>query len=117
MLKNISFTFKGRRASVNAKKCDYFEKILGLMFKSKNNAEALLFEFKKPVGFQIHSFFVFFPFVAIWLDEKNKVLDYRIVKPFSLHIAPQKPFRKLLEIPLNEKNMKISRFFVGKQKI
>ncbi len=93
-----------------------FGRISGLMFKTKET-DNLLFGFHRNTRLAIHSIFVFFPFLAIWLDENNKVLNYKIVKPFSLHIAPQKSFRKLLEIPLNEKNMKISRFFVGKQKI
>ena len=79
------------------------------MFKRGKTAEALLFEFKKPTKWAITSYFVFFPFLAIWLDNKNKVMEMRKVKPFKFHIAPKKPFSKLVEIPINSKYEKIVR--------
>jgi uncharacterized membrane protein (UPF0127 family) len=72
--------------------------ILGLMFRTRKT-RPLLFEFKRDVRMAIHSFFVFFPFKAIWLDENNRIIAQKIVKPFTLCVRPRKPFRKLIEIP------------------
>jgi uncharacterized membrane protein (UPF0127 family) len=101
--------------SVSVEKTDFFGKIHGLMFRtSKTNS--LLFEFKQKESYAIHSFFVFFPFLALWLDEKNNVKEYNFVKPFTFLIKPQTPPRKLIEIPLNEKNNRIIKLFVDKRK-
>ncbi|MCX6749240.1 MAG: DUF192 domain-containing protein [Candidatus Pacearchaeota archaeon] len=86
-----------------AKRCNIFKEASGLMFTRRKKAKPLLFEFEKPVNFRIHSLFVFFPFVAIWLDEKNKIIEIKKIKPFISSIKPKKPYKKLLEIPLNKK--------------
>ena len=103
MLKEISFNYKGRKICVNAENCNFPGKFFGLMFESRENARALLFEFRKPVKIKIHSLFVFFPFAAIWLDDKNKIVDFKIVKPFNFIISPKKLHNKLVEIPVNKK--------------
>lgn len=90
-------------------------KLIGLMFKGREN-DILLFEFDKEGIYPIHSFFVFFSFLALWLDKNNNLIDKRIVKPFELYIRPKKPFRKLIEIPFNDKNKKIVDFLVGKER-
>lgn len=98
----------------DVKKLSEFGKIKGLMFCRRENAKPLLFEFKKPSKTRIHSFFVFFSFLAIWLDSKNKVLEYKIVTPFTLSVSPKKNYFKLLEIPFNKKYGKfIGLFFSG----
>ncbi len=101
--KNISFEFKGKKFKIRAKICGSFRRVKGLMFKSKENAEALLFEFKKPVKMKIHSFFVFFDFISVWFDENGKIIEARKIKPFTFCVASKKPFKKLLEIPINSK--------------
>jgi len=73
------------------------------MFARKKKARALLFDFEKPSKIAIHSWFVFFPFVAIWLDNKNKVIDLRVVRPFRFYVSIKKPFSKLVEIPINRR--------------
>ena len=105
--------YKKERINIPVKKVSSFGKILGLMFKAKNT-ENLLFEFRKKTKMSIHSFFVFFPFLAIWLDDENKVINFKIIKPFTLKVKPKKPFSKLVEVPFNNKNKKILGFFVGK---
>lgn len=85
----------------NVKKVPLLEEGIGLMFKKKESCPAMLFEFKEPNKMLIHSLFVFFKFGAIWLDDKNHMVDKRIVKPFRLSISSKKPFSKLVEIPLN----------------
>jgi len=61
-----------------------------------------LFDFKKPSGIPIHSFFVFFFFLAVWLNESNKVVDVKLVKSFRFFVLPKGNFCKLIEIPVNE---------------
>jgi uncharacterized membrane protein (UPF0127 family) len=76
------------------------------MFKNKEKAQALLFEFTKK-GPAIHSCFVLFPFYAIWLDKKDSILEIKRVEPFTPHIKPKKNYSKLIEIPINKKYKKI----------
>jgi len=103
MLKKVSFKFKGKRTSINAKKCTGLRRFLGLMFKKREEADVLLFEFEKPVNLGIHSIFVFFPFIAVWLDEKNTVIETKIVKPFTIPVKNKGKYKRLLEIPLNSR--------------
>lgn len=112
----IYFLYNGKRLSVDVKRLGYFSKGIGLMFKSKNS-ENLLFEFKKDVGISIHSYFVFFPFLAVWLDKRDNVISFELVKPFNPRIKLGRKFRKLIEIPVNDKNTEIITFFVGKGKV
>lgn len=109
--------YKRKSISVSAKKARSFKKFSGLMFRSLSKSQNLLFEFNKETSISFHSYFVFFKFMIIWLDSKNKVIEYKIVKPFSLKISCQKKFKKCLEIPLKNKNKKIIDFFVGNGKI
>lgn len=106
---------KNKKIKINVKKVSFFGKFSGLMFKNKNTSN-LLFEFSKNVNISIHSLFVFFPFLAVWLDDKNKVVEKRIVKSFILSVKPIKKFRKLVEIPLNNENKKIIDFLVGRKR-
>ena len=103
MKKRIGFLYKGKKFLVDVIICNSLGKFLGLMFKEREKSSALLFEFKKPTKIKIHSLFVFFPFFAIWLDEKNKIVDFRVVKPFDFSISSKKPFKRLVEIPINKK--------------
>ena len=84
------------------------------MFRNKETNNLLL-EFKKESKMSIHSFFVSFPFLVIWLDKKNNVLGFKFVKPFRFKITSRKPFYKLVEVPLNNRNKKIINYFVGKK--
>ena len=108
--------YKNKKINISVKKILGFWKITGLMFKKKTT-ESLLFDFKKKTKMRIHSYFVFFNFLAIWIDEKNKVLEWKMVKPFTLSIKPENNFVKLIEIPINKRNEVIVKFFVGRGKI
>ena len=77
-----------------------FLKIRGLMFRRKNKAKPILFKFNKPAS--LHSLFVFFNFLAIWLDDKNRIVDIKLVKPFSFHVNSKKNYTQILEIPLSD---------------
>jgi uncharacterized membrane protein (UPF0127 family) len=88
---------------LDAKICSEWGKIRGLMFRKKEKARALIFNFPEEKRLAIHSLFVFFPFLAIWLDDKNEIISIKEVKPFCFSISPKKPFSTLIEIPINQK--------------
>jgi len=104
--KKVTFVYKGKKIKIKVKKIsNIFQEAFGLTFTRKKKAQALLFELNK--SFAIHSYFVFFPFIAIWLDKNNKVIEIRKVKPFAFHLKPKKPFKKLIEVPINNKYKKL----------
>lgn len=107
MVKNVTFFHKGKKFSVEAKSCNLFEKGIGLMFSRREKAKILIFEFNKKRNIVIHSFFVFFPFVAAWVNEKNEIIDLKIVKPFTSCVLPSEKSFSLIEIPINKKNKKL----------
>ncbi len=104
---------KRKKIYIDLKKTNFISKGIGLTFKSKNTSN-LLFEFPKKVTWQgnLTSIFVFFPFIALWLDSKNKVIHKKIIKPFKFSISLNKPFNKIVEIPINVRNKKIIKNFL-----
>ncbi len=98
----------------NLKKLNDLGKFTGLMFRSMKTKN-LLFDFNREVSISIHSLFVFFPFLAIWLDSRNRVVEFKVVPPFLFYVLPQEKFRKLIEVPLNRENSKIIELFVGRK--
>lgn len=106
---------RGRKIKIKTLKLSSFGKVFGLMFRT-SDCDNILFEFDTDEKMAFHSFFCFFPFLILWLDEKNNVLDWKIVHPFELRISTSKSFRKVVEIPLNKRNMKVVHFFVGKER-
>jgi len=103
---NTYFRYHRKKIKIEAVECiSLWSKFRGLMFRGKNT-EALVFIFKKPTKISIHSFFCR-EFIAIWLDDKNKVIEIIKVEPWKFRVKPQKKFVKLVEIPINEKYYKI----------
>ena len=92
---------------VKVKKLNPLGQVLGLMFHSRNT-ENLIFN-----SVRIHSLFVFFSFVAVWLHD-NRVIKAQIVRPFTLSVHPPKDATSLLEIPISKKNARIIKLLVGK---
>jgi uncharacterized membrane protein (UPF0127 family) len=108
--------YKGKSIEIpDIKEANGIKKFIGLMFKSKKT-DALLFTFGRETRQAIHSFFCK-DFLAIWLDKRGKVLQYKMVTPNQPFIKPSENFSKLLEIPLNNKYKKIIRFFLEERKI
>jgi uncharacterized membrane protein (UPF0127 family) len=108
----VSVNFKGKKIDLEVKNTGFIRKGIGLTFRTRNTSN-LLFEFDKDVTWQgtLTSLFVFFPFLAIWLDKKNKVVDFQVIKPFIPSINQKNKFRKIIELPINQKNKdKIVRF-------
>tara|TARA_Y100000310_G_C20352580_1_gene655093 strand:- start:230 stop:568 length:339 start_codon:yes stop_codon:yes gene_type:complete len=106
--------FKGKSKDIRVKPMGVFQRFIGLMFKSKNCGN-LLFEFSSTARWKIHSFFVFFDFLAVWLDESNNVIEIRRVKPFTTGVTCKRGFKRLVEIPINVKNREIIGFLVGEK--
>src|SRR3989344_2133429 len=114
-MNKISIIVKKENKKINLEvyQCNYFERFLGLMFSRRQNAKALLFDFGKKVKTPIHSFFVFYSFMAVWLDDKGKILEKRIVSPWKVSISPSVKYRKLVETPLNGKYDDVLTFLDG----
>jgi len=78
----------------------HFSKARGLMFRRKlDHALVFLLDSETILGATIHSFFVFFPFDIVWLDNGRKIVDMAVVRPFRLFVAPKKRARYFLELP------------------
>jgi len=114
MLKTVSFNYQGEKINISVKNCDGLRKILGLMFKVKDT-NALLFDFNHQTNIPIHSFFVFFPFVAVWLDDKNHVIEVKRIEPFTLSAKPKRQYKRLIEIPINTKNSRIINSLISRR--
>lgn len=104
----IKAGFGKKIINITARKLSESEMFSGLMFKSRKS-DNLLFE--KGGRWAIHSWFVFFPFLALWLDKKNKIIEHKIVRPFSFYVKPARKFAKLIEIPLNDSNKNLLAYF------
>jgi uncharacterized membrane protein (UPF0127 family) len=102
-MEKVSFIYNKKRFEIEVKLCNSFEKVSGLMFRNKKRAQALLFKFNRPTRLRIHSLFVFFPFIAVWLDDREEVVDLKMIKPFRSSVSQKKYFTKLVEIPFNER--------------
>ncbi len=107
------FRARRRRFSLFVSRVSYFRRGIGLMFRTKYT-RPLLFAFHRPCRVALTSWFVFFPFVAVWLDDRRRVIEARVILPFTLTIVPHHSAHYLVEIPLNRRNSKITRFLVGK---
>lgn len=109
---NLIINSKNKKIFLEVHRCNWLEMLIGLMFSRREKAKALLFEFKTPVKISIHSFFVFFPFLAIWINSEGKILEKRIISPWKLKILPKKEFSKLIEIPISRRySEKIKQLF------
>ncbi len=114
LIKKLKIGLDGKHITINNVFLeDKIGKFLGLMFSEREKAQILLFETNKPMS--IHSFFVFFPFIALWLDDKNRVVEFRMVKPFLPYIVSRKKFSKILEIPISRRHYDIVKLIVGER--
>lgn len=81
--------------------CDTFwRRLRGLMFRrAVGPDEVYLFRWGRPSRIEatIHGLFVFFPFAVIWLDAEQTVVDCRLVRPFSLVVAPRRAATSFVE--------------------
>lgn len=112
----MKIIYKKRKFYLPAREVSFFRRGVGLMFRTRGTSN-LLFNFSRKTNLSITSWFVFFPFLAVWLDEQNRVVDFEMVRPFRLTISSARPFCKLVELPANTSNKKIIDFFVGERKV
>jgi len=115
-MEEIKVRLKGKIKNIMVKRCGFLDRSFGLMFRTKNHP-VLLFDFKKRTRLALTSYFVFFPFLVLWLDESNHVLERKIVRPFVFSIKPDFDFTKIIEIPLNENNKDLINSFVDGRKV
>jgi len=111
----IKLNHKKKRLPLDVKVCSGLGKFSGLMFVRREKAKALLFSFRKSAKMRIHSIFVFFPFLCVWINE-DKIVDLKIVRPFTLSVSCKKPFSKLVEIPCNNKYKELIHSLVGSRR-
>ena len=111
----MDLIYKKKKISIKVKKLSELGKIRGLMFRSSENSQNFLFQFKKKSMHSLHSLFVFFPFLVLWIDG-DEVKEIKAVKPFQLSLKPSKNYNRCIEIPLNKKNKKIINFFDGEER-
>ena len=115
MKKEMIIKYRNKKIKIIVKECNLFGKFKGLMFSSREKAKNLLFNFNIKQKIRIHSFYVLFPFIAIWLDDKNNVVDLKRVRPFELIVSPKAPAYKLIEIPINKKNKNLVKLFSARR--
>jgi len=115
-MSRVKISYRGKEILINAEECSLLGKFRGLMFRSSSTSP-LLFSFSGKRRIALHSMFVFFDFLVIWLDEKNNAIGFRIAEPFEPLILPPKKCSRIIEIPIHSGNRKEIEFFVGKQKV
>lgn len=113
----VGLNYKGKKIKIEVKKFNFFGKFIGLMFSRREKAPALLFDFEKPTNQAIHSLFVFFPFVAVWIDENEKIVEIKKIPSWKFSIKPEKKFVKLIEIPISKKYSNVIGFLDDVRKI
>jgi len=112
----MKVNINGKKLELKVKTVSPIGTFTGLMFRTSKTSN-LLFEFKDSKIRAIHSYFVFFPFLALWLDNENNIIETSLVKPFTASVRPQKPIKKLIEVPYNSQNKDILKLIVGEGKI
>lgn len=85
----------------------------GLTFRFRKSAPALLFRQWRRGSMALTALFVFFPFLVLWLDKNNNVLEARKVKPFTYFIDSKTKYVKIVEIPINSKYRREIEAIVG----
>ncbi|MCD6549782.1 DUF192 domain-containing protein [Candidatus Micrarchaeota archaeon] len=79
--------------------------VRGLMFRRKR--VNILFVFNEDKICPIHSWFVFYPFDAVYLDRNFRVVEiFRDVKPFS-YVRPTRPSSYLLEVSHHRPSLRV----------
>ena len=84
----------------------FFSRLMGLMFK-KNAKVPLLFEIPEKLNWKerssIHSFFMRFEIILVFIDESNVVYEIANLRPWNCYI-PKKPAKYIVEFDRREFN-------------
>lgn len=102
----------GKSMSFSVRRQNAVTQFIGLMFSTKRT-DMRLFSYNKEKIVPIHSWFVFYPFLIAWLDSENRIIEFRVVKPFNSLVIPNKKSKAFIEIPIDAKYSKEIRFIVG----
>ena len=87
---------KINKKTVEFELCDtLFKNFRGLMFSPKKNI-ILVAPRESKTHSSIHSFFVFYPFNAVFLNKNKEVVDHKRIAPFSMY-TPKRPAKYVLE--------------------
>ncbi|MBI1973999.1 DUF192 domain-containing protein [Candidatus Micrarchaeota archaeon] len=97
---------------------NWAKRFRGLMFRRKCAPLLLSMPHASRANSTIHSFFVFFRFDAVFLDDKKRVINVVDgVRPFRVAVVPKRPARYVLELPAGmarglgiRENMKLAGF-------
>ncbi len=113
----MQLRFFNRRKSlkIEIKRVGFFTQFIGLMFSRRKTA-IRLFSYSSDRKVPIHSWFVFYNFLIVWIDSENKIISWKIVKPFTSLVLPKKACRAFLEIPINDKYEKEISFVIGRRR-
>jgi len=107
-IKTIDLNYKNKKINIDTTVVPWWYEGIGLMFSRRERARILLFKFKQEINLAIHSWFVFYSFVAIWIDSFDRIVDIQVVKPFCSSVLPRGgKFERLVEIPINSKNKEL----------
>ena len=85
---------------------DFFSRLIGLMFRG-NAKLPLLFEIPQKINSRkrssIHSFFMRFDIVLVFIDESNSVYEIAELSPWNYHV-PKKSAKYIVEFDKKEFN-------------
>src|SRR3989344_5050271 len=85
---------------------DFFSQAKGLMFEDRKKVDyALVFPMalESRHATSVHMLFVFFPIDIVFLDSNKKVVDVRRNVPsFLPYLAPKKPAKYFIEMPVGK---------------
>lgn len=74
-------------------------KTKGLMFSRK---KTVMFAFDYEQVVPLHTFFVFFPITVLFLDNKKRIVEQTVMKPFSFY-SPLNKAKYVVELPFETK--------------
>ena len=85
---------------------DFFSRLMGLMFR-ENAKLPLRFEIPQKINSRkrssIHSFFMRFDIVLVFIDESNSVYEIAKLSPWNYHV-PKKSAKYIVEFDKKEFN-------------
>ncbi|MEM4663265.1 MAG: DUF192 domain-containing protein [Candidatus Diapherotrites archaeon] len=80
----------------------YLSKLKGLMFENKQKfsyALVISLNSESKIKASIHMLFVFFPIAVFFLNKEKRVVDKKVLKPFTLNYTPKQPSKYIIELP------------------
>jgi uncharacterized membrane protein (UPF0127 family) len=88
-------------AKVVEKADTFIKRFRGLMLRGNFSNHAMLFTFKKPGRYSVHTMFMRFPIDLVYLDENFAAVEIKKnLKPWRFY-RPKSKAKYLIEIPSN----------------